>query len=61
MGILNKIIANKNEQADPNKLSNQEIEIILVALKSTTLLGDQVEIFYNLIIKLQNQYINQQK
>jgi len=31
------------------------------SLKVTTLVGEQVEMFYNLIIKLQNQYLELQK
>lgn len=57
MSILSKIIANKDGQfIDPNKLNKQEIELILTAMKNTTILGEQVEVFYNMIIKLQNQH-----
>jgi len=63
MSILDKIKpAIKPELApDPDKLTGLELEFILNAMKTTTIVGDQVEMFYDLIIKLQNQYIKQQK
>lgn len=42
---------------DPNQLTVQDLEYLLHVLKNSTLKGDQVEHFYNLVIKLQNQYI----
>ena len=57
MSILDKIISNKNNVViDPNKLNKQELELLLIVLKNTTIKGEQVEAFYNLIIKLQNQH-----
>lgn len=57
MSILNKIISNKNNEViDPNKLNKQELELLLIVLKNATIKGEQVELFYNLIIKLQNQH-----
>lgn len=57
MSILDKIISNKNNEViDPNKLNKQELELLLIVLKNATIKGEQVELFYNLIIKLQNQH-----
>ena len=57
MNILDKIISNKNNVViDPNKLNKQELELLLIVIKNTTIKGEQVEAFYNLIIKLQNQH-----
>ena len=57
MSILNKIISNKNNEViDPNKLNKQELELLLIVIKNATIKGEQVEVFYNLIIKLQNQH-----
>jgi len=57
MSILNKIISNKNNEViDPNKLNKQELELLLIVIKNATIRGEQVEAFYNLIIKLQNQH-----
>jgi hypothetical protein len=63
MGIVNKIIGtdNKTQVSDVNKLNTQELEFLLNTLKQSPLLGEQVEMFYNLVMKLQNQYIEQTK
>jgi len=37
----------------------KELEFLLNMLRESTLKGDQVELFYNLAIKIQNQYIKQ--
>jgi len=44
-----------------NQLTVKEIEILLSMIKKTTFLGEDIEPLYNLIIKLQNQYIEQTK
>ena len=46
-----------DEQLKINQLSIQEIQYLLSLLKETTIRGEQVEFFYNLVIKLQNQII----
>ena len=46
-------------QAPDNELSLQELEYLLNILKSAQLVGDQVEMFYILVVKLQNQYLKQ--
>jgi hypothetical protein len=61
MSIINKITGVTKKDQDPNKLTQQELEYLLNTLKNTTLIGDQVEMFYNLVIKLQNQFIELQK
>lgn len=61
MSILDKIKPAIKLAPDPDKLTVLELEFILNAMKTTTIVGDQVEMFYDLIIKLQNQYIKQQK
>jgi hypothetical protein len=61
MGIINKLTSTITSTIDPNQLSPEEIEFLLNQLKSVTIIGEQVEMFYNLIIKLQNQYIEQTK
>ena len=61
MGILNKIISknDKTQVQDPNILTVTELEFLLNTLRGTTIKGEQVEMFYNLVVKIQNQYINQ--
>jgi hypothetical protein len=43
---------------DPNKLTGPELDFILRTLKTCTLKGEQIEQFYNIVIKLQNQYMD---
>jgi len=57
MSLLDIVSKNKQQDTDINKLTAQELEYLLTTLKSATLKGEQVEQFYNLVIKLQNQYI----
>jgi hypothetical protein len=45
---------------DPTKLNQQEIEFLLNTLKTTTLVGEQVEMFYTMVWKLQEQYLQLQ-
>ena len=40
-----------------NQLSKQEIELLLSLIKQTTFKGEHIETLYNLVLKLQNQYI----
>jgi hypothetical protein len=61
MGIINKLTNTITSTIDPNQLSPDELEFLLNQLKTVTIIGEQVEMFYNLIIKLQNQYIEQTK
>ena len=64
MGILSKITGTQpNEIKNPisdNALTQDEIGFLLTCLKDVTIRGEQVEQFYGLVIKLQNQYIEQQ-
>ena len=62
MSLLSKLgvadTPKQNNQALEDQLNLQELEFLLRALKSTNLVGDQVEMFYSMVIKLQNQYTN---
>ncbi len=65
MSLINKI----NEQKSPsinvgdfsikenNELRKEEIELLLILIKQSNFRGDQLEILYNTVIKLQNQYL----
>ena len=44
-----------------NNLSIEDLDFLLQYLRDANLKGYQVEMFYNLVIKLQNQYIEQSK
>ena len=41
-----------------NNLDKRELTIILNLIKGTTFKGDNIEVMYNLILKLQDQYSN---
>ena len=45
------------QSLSPNQLTAKEIEVLLSMVKRTTFLGEDIEPLYNLVIKLQNQYI----
>jgi hypothetical protein len=44
-----------------NQLSSQELIFLLDTLKRATFTGEQVEVMYNTTLKLQNQYLEQNK
>lgn len=46
------------KQVDINKLSQQELEYLLTTLKNVNLRGEHVEMFYELVLKLQKQYLD---
>lgn len=43
-----------------NQLSVKEIEVLLSLIKRSNFLGEDIEPLYNMVIKLQNQYLEQQ-
>ena len=63
MGLADKFVKRQPETVlvSNNTLTVEELDYILRVLKVTTVQGDQVEMFYNLVIKLQNQYVEQSK
>lgn len=63
MGLLNKISKdNKSTKSKPKKqpieftLDTDEIRIILEGIKNSTYKGKDIEMMYNLILKLQDLY-----
>ena len=54
--VPEKVTAN-----DQDSLTLEEIQLILASLRNSTIKGEHVELLYNTVIKLQNQYIKQQK
>jgi hypothetical protein len=42
-------------------LTPEEIQLILITLRNSTFKGEHVELLYNTVLKLQNQYTKQQK
>ena len=58
MSILDKL----KSQSAPEpivQLTKQEIEFLLTILKDVSIRGEHVETFYNIILKLQKQYLKQ--
>jgi hypothetical protein len=45
----------------PTQLNVKELEVLLSLIKASTFLGEDVEAIYNMVIKLQNQYLEQTK
>ena len=41
---------------DPEKLSKEEIELLLTLIKNTTFKGDILDLVYTTTVKLQNKY-----
>ena len=58
MSIIDRLKL-KAETQSASQLSKQEIEFLLMLLKDVSVRGDQVETFYNIILKLQDQYLKQ--
>ena len=58
MSIIDKLKSTPKAQT-ANQLTKQEIEFLLMILKDVSVRGDQVETFYNIILKLQYQYLKQ--
>ena len=42
-----------------NQLNAQELVLLIGLIKQTNFLGEHIELTYNTIIKLQNQYLQQ--
>lgn len=71
MSIISKNISSqeiaKNTQITPapeidiNKLSKEELELLLALIKRSQFLGEHVEIIYNMVVKIQNQYLEGSK
>ena len=56
-----QITNNKEIPLSPPQLNAKEIEILLSLIKTSKFLGEDVEIIYNMVVKLQNQYLDQIK
>lgn len=51
----------QNSLVPYSDFSLQELEILLIALKECNLKGSQIEVFYNLVLKIQNKYLLQKE
>jgi len=62
MGLLSKLSGNKTEQPQvTNELIKEELELLLKILGNADLKGREVEFFYTMVLKLQNQYLIKQQ
>jgi hypothetical protein len=62
----NMVVTNDNQQPQNipipvSEFSLQELEILLIALRECNLKGSQIELFYNLVLKIQNKYLLQKQ
>lgn len=60
MSILNKLQQNNNKQADSN-LTQKELEFLLVLIKEVTFKGEHVELLYDIVTKVQQQWLDLDK
>jgi hypothetical protein len=62
MSLITKIIGQQSQStADPNALTKQELEFLLVLIKQSSFQGESLENLYNLVLKLQQQYLSLDK
>ena len=62
MGLISKITGAKPEQTQvTNELIKEELELLLKILGNADLKGREVEFFYTMVLKLQNQYLIKQQ
>ena len=59
MSLLNKIAGKLQE--DPTALTKQELEFILTLIRQSSFQGESLESLYNLVLKLQQQYLSLDK
>ncbi len=57
--VQDKTTSNIENTLSPDQLTLREIEILLSLIRRSTFLGEDLESLYNMVIKLQNQYIEQ--
>ncbi len=64
----NSVVQNQIETTPPSKvdnvnnnLSKEEISLVLDIVRQTTFKGEHIESLYNLVLKLQNQYLSLDK
>jgi len=55
MALIDKVL---NKKIDPNQLSKEEIQFLLELIKRSSFQGESLEGLYNLVLKLQNQFVH---
>tara|TARA_R110000796_G_scaffold26300_1_gene73194 strand:+ start:78 stop:266 length:189 start_codon:yes stop_codon:yes gene_type:complete len=61
MGLRDSFNKQKQENTQDSSLTKQELEFLLVLIKQVTFKGEDVELLYNVVNKIQQQYTNQNK
>ena len=62
MSLITKFIGQQTPpNTDSNALSKQEIEFILGLIKQSSFQGESLESLYNLVLKLQHNYLSLDK
>ena len=62
MSLITKIIGQSTEPTiNPNTLNKQELELLINLIKQSHFQGDSLENLYNLVLKLQQQYMSLDK
>jgi len=61
----NSVVPNNAEpmqvNANVNNLTKEEIALLISLIKQSTFQGENIESLYNLVLKLQNQYLSLDK
>jgi hypothetical protein len=58
MSLIEKVL---NKKIDHNQLSKEEIQFLLELIKRSSFQGESLEGLYNLVLKLQNQFVSLDK
>ena len=58
MALIDKVLS---KQVDPNQLTKEEIQFLLELIKRSSFQGESLEGLYNLVLKLQNQFVSLDK
>lgn len=61
VGIINSENRDQNTPQSSNQLTVKEIEVLLSLIRRSNFLGEDIEPLYNMVIKLQNQHLEQSK
>jgi len=61
MGLLDKIINNTSVPQHNNQLNVRELEFLILLIKESSFRGEDLETVYNTTLKLQNQFLEQNK
>jgi len=51
-------VSQQQSSFDPNQLSKEEIQFLMDLIRRSSFQGESLEGLYNLVLKLQNQYVS---